>query len=494
MGIKRKLLIGGLAAAVACPVGLNVAHAGDTRDTQPTAPTTSAATQSSTATLKMPTSASAPVQKAPEVRGEHKVSASQLAKLGLPAEAASSGCTPLPKNSTLGNATLCDTITPVTAGSGRPADAPNPAPLPKGTSLPKGGATTNGLNLLKSWPPSPSFIPTKCINNQHWNDGFWGSRNHMCVAQRHTLTIHEEVTNLPVGSLITDRFMYVKTDWKNHRYTVRFAMNTYGASGLMWTPGLLMMNDYTWCYENGPGTCRVHSKLGDAVPAALIPFASYTKEKIIEARADKGKKQSVDITSSMHVYFFQAAGVGGPVKVKSAMIDILGGRRTPVVRCDNLKSPAGCVMKGMDAYFNVNYNRKKSREWAVHVWQAQINKADHWGMQPGTRDSSGKVYNNGKPLSYLTDRSDARRNHDKTCPKPTAKERKKIAEGKSCDEYPFASTYQGGYFVGAARTSKRYIKKGHNSSGGGLTVNFYKKNRMRDGERFWVVVYNGPKS
>jgi hemoglobin-like flavoprotein len=55
--------------------------------------------------------------------------------------------------------------------------------------------------------------------------------------------------------------------------------------------------------------------------------------------------------------------------------------------------------------------------------------------------------------------------------------------GKSCDEFPYASTSQGG--AGAARTA---VNKTENSSQGGNLVGFYNANRLFYGEKFHVKV------
>jgi Deoxyribonuclease NucA/NucB len=55
--------------------------------------------------------------------------------------------------------------------------------------------------------------------------------------------------------------------------------------------------------------------------------------------------------------------------------------------------------------------------------------------------------------------------------------------GKSCDEFPYASTSQGG--AGAARTA---VNKKENSSQGGNLVGFYNANRLFYGEKFHVKV------
>lgn len=56
-----------------------------------------------------------------------------------------------------------------------------------------------------------------------------------------------------------------------------------------------------------------------------------------------------------------------------------------------------------------------------------------------------------------------------------------------CDEYPFASTKQGGYYMPSA-TSVRRINLTHNRSGGGQLIAFYNSQRVIPGDKFWVKV------
>jgi hypothetical protein len=149
---------------------------------------------------------------------------------------------------------------------------------------------------------------------------------------------------------------------------------------------------------------------------------------------------------------------------------------TPDIRCDRIimKTP-GCIMEEGDGWFTVNIRRAKSREWASHVLDAERGLSDHWGWQ-----------GHGKVLTRNTSKKVRDKNNRVACtnPVPPGKE-----PGKSCDEYPFASTHEGAGVVGRNRTSSRYINEKHNSSGGGLTAAFYQRERILEADRFWVHVY-----
>jgi hypothetical protein len=57
--------------------------------------------------------------------------------------------------------------------------------------------------------------------------------------------------------------------------------------------------------------------------------------------------------------------------------------------------------------------------------------------------------------------------------------------GYDCDEYPFASSYEGCHF---AVCSVRYIPSADNRGSGGALGGFYRKKRILDGDRYRVVV------
>ena len=90
------------------------------------------------------------------------------------------------------------------------------------------------------------------------------------------------------------------------------------------------------------------------------------------------------------------------------------------------------------------------------------------------------IHNEGKPsqLTRTTNSSQIRKNRrDSKCTKM------KPGNGMSCDEYPFASTYEGG--TGAVIAAVPI--KENNSQGGQLSA-FYGKNDIQDGGCFEVKI------
>ena len=155
-------------------------------------------------------------------------------------------------------------------------------------------------------------------------------------------------------------------------------------------------------------------------------------------------------------------------------------------RCDRFYEPAGCVFNTYPGY--VKFPTATAPEYARHV-----SGAIKSGL-PGR-------YKSQSYLHRLTNAALATKNRNKACP-----ERLTRPKGRSCDEYPFASTKEGAYTSKAskarsqswcrmkdpARTgskgwSRCFINASHNSSGGGLLVKFYKAERILNNDRFQVA-------
>ena len=60
--------------------------------------------------------------------------------------------------------------------------------------------------------------------------------------------------------------------------------------------------------------------------------------------------------------------------------------------------------------------------------------------------------------------------------------------GKSCDEYPFASTKEGGTAVPANSRGTAFVPTHEQDSQRGFISSFYQRNRILDGDAFWVFV------
>ncbi len=163
------------------------------------------------------------------------------------------------------------------------------------------------------------------------------------------------------------------------------------------------------------------------------------------------------------------------------------------VRCDNAikgRGP-GCVVPSHTPA--IAYSRTGDvGELARHIGDAQAS-----GL-PG-------AYPSGPPLTRLMDKDDAKDNRGRACPRTYTR-----PAGLSCDEYPFASSYQGADQApkGPGRTfsycwiapklprglrdstgySSCMINDAQNKQGGSQLSAFFSRNRIldRDAYRIWI--------
>lgn len=163
---------------------------------------------------------------------------------------------------------------------------------------------------------------------------------------------------------------------------------------------------------------------------------------------------------------------------------------TPMsIRCDNRwgNRVAGCVVPYAVPTFTYSKTGPYP-ELANHIANAQAS-----GLPGGSA---------AKPLTRTANEGVIAANRDYSCGKPPS------VPGKSCDEYPFASTHQGAIFSnGAARTfpncgfsdpqttgpngfSRCMILAGQNSGGGAVLGAFYGQMRVADGDDFIMAIVN----
>ncbi|MFG2116632.1 NucA/NucB deoxyribonuclease domain-containing protein [Streptomyces sp. NPDC048718] len=143
----------------------------------------------------------------------------------------------------------------------------------------------------------------------------------------------------------------------------------------------------------------------------------------------------------------------------------------PVVRCDN-------ALKGYPRSYGCVFPQAKNvlqyslsgpvKEVAKHIKDAQTS-----GL-PG-------AYGSRTVLQRLYDESKIRANRRKSCPESLPR-----PAGKSCDEYAFASTYQGGSLLG--KYSRRMVNATQNTDAGRALNTFYTVNRILNKDPFQVAI------
>ncbi len=117
----------------------------------------------------------------------------------------------------------------------------------------------------------------------------------------------------------------------------------------------------------------------------------------------------------------------------------------------------------------------KYRDHALFVEDAQATTPDHYGAR-----------GRGEPLQRMTDEDRQEANRNESCRGFASN-----FPNDSCDEYPYASTYQGANEIGRARTAVGHVLAAHNSLGGSKLQSFTTANRVIDGDGYWVDVVEG---
>jgi hypothetical protein len=153
------------------------------------------------------------------------------------------------------------------------------------------------------------------------------------------------------------------------------------------------------------------------------------------------------------------------------------------------KNPA-CIFSDVLPSMNLNINNVNIDESALHIREAQQNPAS---TEPDAPPGATKTI--PSPLTRHWDEllnSDQRTKSVRACtdaygPTPV---------GKDCDEFPFASTYEGSLAQPLGKDnynfSVRYIDRSDNRRVGSWLGKFYVKDRILQGDKFLVRIFDGP--
>ncbi|MGF0173220.1 NucA/NucB deoxyribonuclease domain-containing protein [Streptomyces sp. Marseille-Q5077] len=210
------------------------------------------------------------------------------------------------------------------------------------------------------------------------------------------------------------------------------------------------------------GKCKVVEKNFPAqtISASAEPYGQFFMNTTINTAAAKQRGTGRSIASWR---FSNSQWVAPSDATKLSTVE---------VRCDNALPGAprqvGCV--NLRAVPEISYSLTGPwPEIADHIKDAQAT-----GL-PGKHGTTNY-------LTRLTDRSKIQQNRDKAC--PSSLER---PPGKSCDEYPFASTWQGAKYSGGP-FSRRMVNAQQNKKAGDALRGFYTYARVLEGDRFLVWI------
>ncbi|QBJ96802.1 hypothetical protein ERC79_13185 [Rhodococcus sp. ABRD24] len=323
---------------------------------------------------------------------------------------------------------------------------------------------------------------------------FWiGERMNQCRTKVIEIGMANKQTATYIGTIYVEEMRNIKLAWNNTAWDENLGIRVQNVIAFPGVPGAELILDSVqlkWefnctyaflvsCYNDGGAP-----SIGPQTVAALraVQFTTIARKGIVAPPAGAANGLSNMRFTATHPQFTIASGLTGV---------------SPLISCDasvGMRNTQGCSFAAVVPVLDYT-DFTGLNEFMYHVKQAQLS-----GL-PGA--------NGGQPLNRVTSKQTIRDNRRGSCggvtgPRPS---------GRSCDEYPFASTNQGarpgGPYAGLGRTfpncgikdndlqvggtggtgySVCMIDRGQNSSAGSILGWFYAKNRVLSGESFRVYV------
>ncbi|MEU6351042.1 NucA/NucB deoxyribonuclease domain-containing protein [Streptomyces sp. NPDC047072] len=300
---------------------------------------------------------------------------------------------------------------------------------------------------VDAWP-TPSWCDDHGANGQ-----WYVNRFKACGVFAADLTVTNPRTGAVVGRMhyLTVAYAYSKRDIKTWAYQVQLL--EVSSSGVAKGSSV-----------GGKATCAGKCKVTESkFPSQLMgasrdPVGQFFLDTTIKT-SPKGQKGEGQASA---VWQFTNPQWSGPTNSVALP--------TPPVRCDNAlpgTSKTGCVMPYIPDM--VYAKSGEFPELAKHIEYAQT-----------TKNLPGK-HGTKRYLTRLTNKDKITKNRNTAC--PSSLER---PAGKQCDEYPFASTWQGASTGGDF--SRRMINATQNEDGGRALSRFYLYNRIIEKDRFLVWI------
>jgi hypothetical protein len=248
---------------------------------------------------------------------------------------------------------------------------------------------------------------------------------------------------------------------------------------------------------SAPGTCnpeRTTSTLATTGSKASPSWASVVFPVNYTVSQQAGKLPIAQFDQDVQFVYSVS---GDPMNEARYTQEMNVQARLSTLRCDlgvAHAGTAGCVFKKAAAVYVQRTDDLSVSEAAEHIAEAQSRGAPgRFLLKPGTwaipdpsvvgDNALQRLKNTEVAQKYNRNASCGRQNAQSlvnTRPPQTSPTCTPYAATCECDEYPFASTWSGAYFM-PARTSVKWINASHNSvSGGGNLTTFYRLERVID--------------
>ncbi|MFI1801079.1 hypothetical protein ACH427_27500 [Streptomyces sp. NPDC020379] len=236
---------------------------------------------------------------------------------------------------------------------------------------------------------------------------------------------------------------------------------------------------------------KVTLKLHDATGTALVLSGSVTLKCDACRAGSGGIKPLPSGTTQTYTMTVSSPGVeintDKMVPIVSVIPNLPGAEAgtgpvgTPIpVRCDNTpyispQGKGGCVYPLYTPTYELSTLDGKVDQVAWHIYWAQNNLKQAWGVQ-----------GRGPALTRTADPDLIARNRETACPSSMPR-----PEGKTCDEYPFATTHQGAS-KNPDFSCHMVPEKQNTGEGRDYRLPWYKANRVLEDDPFWVHIVLPP--
>ncbi|WP_137726470.1 NucA/NucB deoxyribonuclease domain-containing protein [Prescottella subtropica] len=330
-----------------------------------------------------------------------------------------------------------------------------------------------------------SFTQPYCENlpQRQWA----GNRSYACMWREDWTFIYNRNDGLPTpGALPVGRLHYVqehelRTVWKNgnSQWVGKSAIHFF-RGGVMGEATTALVSAKFTC-DTAPGCTMSGPGIGSSPVATQRDHeTTFTISQVNPLTA------GAVVTNQLNALFYFTHSKTTPAQWKAPKAIF------PDVRCDKNAKDQGCVIPEAEPILDMTA-RPNAGDHAKHIGDAQRS-----GL-PGAPDEA--------PLTRAN-QATAQQNRNNTCNLYKTKR----PTGQDCDEYPFATTTQGGsrqnvrtWTDGLVNLptikilnpnnietmpnpgmSMKLISSKANRSGGGILTWFFRKNRVFDGEHFYV--------
>ncbi|AEY94295.1 hypothetical protein SHJG_p1164 (plasmid) [Streptomyces hygroscopicus subsp. jinggangensis 5008] len=199
---------------------------------------------------------------------------------------------------------------------------------------------------------------------------------------------------------------------------------------------------------------KVHFAQGHTLDSASSGSVDYTTGAIPKKKINAKAKTTYTFT------FTKAGYSPGTVSYDSA-----------VYRCDNYYGTSGCAIP--DSPTGVSMINQPIIADGIRGLRS---RGGHYGDPYG-----------GKPLHWMINDKEKNKNRAAVCPKNPPADMKRAGR-TSCDEYPFASTYEGGTHLPAKQRIITWVRKAENDSQGGTITTWRRAYHVMDHDPFFVIV------